>query len=412
MSASPISTAPFHQTLREMKILLVDDEPVNIALLEDLLQSTGYFRLCATNDSRRAPALYREFAPDLVLLDLMMPFMNGFEVMQRFRQDRQDNDYVPVLVLTADASVETRHRALAAGATDFLTKPFDAVEAQLRIRNLLFGRWLHLQLASRNESLEEAVRVRTAELEAAKIAAESASRSKSQFLGIMSHELRTPMIGVIGMADVLSYTTLDADQRECVDIIRQSGDAMLRLLDRVLFFSSLESGALTPKNIAFSLRASLEEIIASLRERADAKSLGSTVEIASDIPDALVGDPTRLRGIIECLLDNAFKFTRYGEIILQAEVDHRTSEAIYLRFCVADTGIGIGPEQHEQIFQQFTQGETALTRRYGGIGLGLALASRLVESMSGRIWVESAVAQGSRFYFNARFGIQDTSMMS
>jgi PAS domain S-box-containing protein len=244
-----------------------------------------------------------------------------------------------------------------------------------------------------------------AELQQAKAAAESASRTKSDFLASMSHEIRTPMNAIMGIADLLAKTALSSEQDKYVQIFRRAGDNLLNLINDILDLSKVEASQLELERTGFSLNDHLEKVTEMVVARAEEKGLAMVCEIAPGVPNDLVGDPTRLRQVLLNLLGNAIKFTESGEVTLRVAPDGNPSVPTALRFTVSDTGIGIPGEKLGRVFERFTQADSSTTRRFGGSGLGLTICRRLVELMGGRIWVESEVGKGSVFAFAVPFEI-------
>jgi signal transduction histidine kinase len=377
-------------------ILAIDDTPVNLLTLGTVLAND--YELQVATSGAQGLALAAASPPDLVLLDIMMPEMDGYEVCRRLKASEALRD-IPVIFITAMSDAEAETAGLSLGAADYLTKPINVDIARQRIRNLIEREQLRKQVETERDLLEQRVAERTAELaavagarEKALAAAEHLSALKTEFINNMSHELRTPLNHIIGLSALCERAT-DLDKaRNYVRKIHAAGESLLEIVAAVLDFSAVESGELKVSREALDVSLVLALLADKFAEKAKAKGLAFEMQLPAGVLPDIMGDRQRLQQVLDELLTNAVKFTEQGCVTLTVR-----THADHVEFAVSDSGVGMTPESLDAGFKPFQQADGSATRRFGGMGLGLALAERLVRLMGGQLSVESKAGEGATF---------------
>jgi len=408
-------------------ILVVDgDEGVRASLAAMLTTPACQVSTAALGNEALRQLLKTDFS--LILLAMDLPDMDGYEVATLIRQVKR-SCHIPIVFLTAGADPERlAFRGCGLSTVEYIAKPVDGAQLQSLVALLAeqCSKSGKSEISKVGDDLEAVVRERTAsliranellrrevfrrevaenDLYKAKREAEAANLAKSEFLANMSHEIRTPINGIIGLVELALQTRLSTEQREYLNLTKVSAGALLTVINDILDFSKIEAGSLEVEHIPFSLRETLGDTLKTLASEAFRKGIELTWAADGEVPDKLIGDPCRLRQIVINLVGNAIKFTDQGEVVLQVRGLGRDRNGdidaghTLCEFTVSDSGIGIAPDKLDSIFAPFLQADTSTSRLYGGTGLGLTIAARLVELMGGHLGVQSRPGAGSVFRF-------------
>jgi signal transduction histidine kinase len=387
--------------LPDVKFLLVDDLEENLFAFAQVLRRDGV-ELVQVRSGKAAleQLLVQDFA--LAIIDVHMPEMDGVELAELMRGSER-TCHVPIILVTAAPRERTGiFRGYEAGAVDFLYKPIEPVVLRNKADTFYQLYRQKQQLALQTKEL----RARNEELVRAQSAAEAASRAKDEFLANVSHEIRTPMNAILGLTELTLATPLTERQQCSLQVVHSAAKNLLGTIDDLLDFSKMEAGKVEIDPQPFALREAVGDIVRALGARAHAKGLALSCTMHPELPVEVVGDAGRLRQVLMNVVGNAVKFTERGNVeVSVSPVRPASGSETFLRFSVRDTGIGIPRDKQRQIFRAFEQEDMSTTRKYGGTGLGLTIASRLIELMGGELTVESEQGHGSTFAFELRLPV-------
>jgi signal transduction histidine kinase len=362
--------------LQGIRALVVDDDEMSLEMLATILGSQGVLCTVATNGREALDVLETNANTDILLLDLQMPVMDGFEVLAHCKGNPYLSD-IPIIVMAANR--DEKLNALKLGADDFLAKPYDLEELELRITRLIRSRR----------------------------SAQSATKAKIEFLSVASHELRTPLHQITGLASILDSMSPGEEQKEFVQQLKHSAENLIGIIRDILNYVQLDHGSARASVEPFSLRATVQGALDSLMNNQGKDRSRIALDIPEGISDALNGPSFYIYKVFSILIDNAIKFSPVGEVrIAIREESFGVSESRF-SCSVADHGSGISLELNDKIFEPFVQADSSETRRFGGIGLGLAIAKRMVELMGGTISVTNNESGGSTFNFSFHCNLQE-----
>ena len=381
-------------TLKNAKILIVDDKVSNIVILEDLLEESGYTNVQSTTDPRLVIGLFQSFNPDLILLDLMMPHLNGFEVMQQIKTLIPKETYFPILVLTADIKSETKLKALSGGAKDFLSKPFDLYEVQIRINNLLETNYLHQQLENQNQILEEKVKERTFDLEHANRTLDRANQelkvldqAKNDFLLLINHEIRTPLNGILGFTSFLKNEIKSPELLKYLKYLEESAHRLEAFSYQALLITELRTKNRKIKSEDVSIDELVAISIKRLEDKIQAKGILVLLQKDQTI-DEIRGDWELLQNCFKQLIDNSVKFSENNDVvIIKVFPENQSTVCEFI-----DNGSGFIPGILDNPYRFFGIGDRHVDQN---TGLNLALVKLIMDAHHGSIEVRNNQTKGS-----------------
>jgi len=377
----------------QKKIIVVDDNIENLTALKNTMKDVYEVYPCPS--ALKMFNLLEFFRPDIILLDVEMPEMNGYEAIKKLKNSDKFRE-IPVIFLTAMGDAQNEIEGLKLGAVDYIHKPFVAPLLLQRIKT-------HLALMEQKIEIQNLLELKTKEVslrEAAELEAENASKAKGDFLSHMSHEIRSPLNAVIGMINI-------ANEEDSIDNIKlyleKAGNAarhVLGVINDILDMSKIEANKLELVDSEFDFRKMTTNIIDVTSIRAQEKHQQIVANMNPNLPTFVICDELRLSQVITNLMTNAIKFTpEKGTVTLSAEKTNEKDDEITLKITVADSGIGISPDQQKKLFSAYNQADNTITKKFGGTGLGLVISKQIIELMRGTIWIESELDKGAKFIF-------------
>ena len=374
-------------------ILVVDDTAENISVLSPTLEREGYKVLVALN-GKTAIERAKLGQPDLILLDIMMDGMDGFETCLQLKQIDETKE-IPVIFMTALSDTEEKVKGFRIGAVDYVTKPYQAEEVLARVKTHITINTLQKKLAEANTTLEQKVRERTAELEKAKIKAEESAKLKTEFLAQMSHEVRTPINGIVGAISFIEEDCQSDNQQTKDDfaLIKRGSERLIRTIDLIMSVSQLQTGICDIHEERFNLFADiLQNLYIRFKPETDKKQL--SFQIKNNANNTIINyDLDFAKNIFSHLIDNAINFTESGSIEINVSNDLENNLVV----AINDTGIGISEDYLPKIFEPFSQEDAGLTRKYEGVGLGLTLVKLLCDRTNLSLDYQSQKNVGTMF---------------
>jgi len=378
------------------KIIAVDDNVENLTALKNTLKEIYEVYPCPS--AAKMFDMLKHIQPDLILLDVEMPEMNGYEAIEKLKVDDTYRE-IPVIFLTSMNDAKSEVYGLSMGAVDYIHKPFVAPLLHQRIKT-------YMAIMEQQAEIKHLLDLKTEEVkmrEKAEIEAENASRAKGEFLSHMSHEIRSPLNAVIGMINIANEEKDVEGMKVYLDKAGNAAKHVLGVINDILDMSKIEANKLELSDSEYDFGKMMTSVVDVASIRAQEKHIQIVVNMAQDIPAFVVSDELRLSQVITNLMTNAIKFTpENGKVTLNAQKAEEKDGEVTVRIEVADSGIGISPEQQAKLFSPFNQADRTIAKQFGGTGLGLAISKRIIELMQGKIWIESELGKGAKFIFTLK----------
>jgi len=378
------------------KIVAVDDNPENLNALKNTLKDL--YMIYPTPSAAEMFELLEHIRPELILLDVEMPVMNGYEAAKKLKSDEKLCD-IPIIFLTSMNDAESEIKGLSIGAVDYIRKPFVTPLLLQRLQT-------HLSIIEQQMEIKHLLDLKTEEVkmrEAAELEAENASRAKGDFLSHMSHEIRSPLNAVIGMINIANEEKTLEGVKVYLEKAGNAARHVLGVINDILDMSKIEANKLELSFGEFDFVKMMTNVVDVTSIRAQEKHQKIVVNMKPDIPQFVISDELRLAQVITNLMTNAIKFTPdNGNVTLNAEKLEENGDEVTLKIEVVDSGIGISPEQQAKLFTAYNQADRTIAKQFGGTGLGLAISKRIIELMQGKIWIESELGKGAAFIFTLK----------